>query len=96
MKSISNKLNWLMPGVQHVARIKDDRVNPNRLESMWLGFSAGVAELPVLLMMHIVMFLYAIAIALCTFIATIGMSFAFVGASLVLGVKGKIERRDHE
>ncbi len=94
--SISSKLNWLMPGVQHVERIKDDRVNPNRLQSMWLGFSVGMAELPVLLVMHIVMFLYAIAIALCTFIATIGMSFAFVGASLILGVKGKMERRDHE
>jgi len=99
--TVSDTLNHIAPGSEGIDRIKDEgRRNPNRLQSIWFGFSLILVEAPRLIVMNLLITLWSLVTGIISsivgFLAMTVTTLLWAITSLVLGFAGKLERRNGE
>jgi len=95
--NLLERMNKIMPGVDRADRIREaGRFNPSWLESVWLGFSIILVELPAILVTNIWCLLRDLVLSLSVFICIILQTIIWSFTSIVLGLLGKMERTDNE
>jgi hypothetical protein len=94
LSNLSRKANMAMPGFDRIKRIEDDRKNPSRMRSIWLGVSGVFVTLPQVVFATGSTLIIPIAVAIWGFLTTSFAAVLWLITAIVLGFAGKLEDYD--